>query len=459
MSLNETAALRVSTSRAALALLAALAALPGLSTTSATASSTPYTGTPAAVPGRINAETFDNGASGIAYYDTTAGNAGGQVRSTNVDIERSSEGGFDIGWTAPKEWLNYTVNVRTTGTYSIQLRVASPSGGTIHVGFNGPSSGFWKAVAVPATGGWQTWRTVSVSGTLKAGTQQMTLLFDTGGTNFSYANIASGTTAAPTPTPTTPPPSSGSTLSVATWNIQINDGSATHARVAMDTVLAIGPRPQIITIQEAYASMLGTYLDELQKQTGHTWYGVFATECAPGQWSGSACKSTWYQGIAILSSFPIANSSSKFFPFADCWTSARVGLRAAVTVNGVPLQVFTTHLQTGGCTNDAQSRYNSMSQLKSWASGYAKPQIVAGDFNADADQIDTTSGMSPQFVDTWSLVGSGRGFTAFNAAPTMKLDYWFTDAGRRAQPVSSQVFLGSGSVSDHHPVQTTFTVK
>jgi endonuclease/exonuclease/phosphatase family metal-dependent hydrolase len=100
-----------------------------------------------------------------------------------------------------------------------------------------------------------------------------------------------------------------------------------------------------------------------------------------------------------------------------------------------------------------------MSQLKSWASGYSKPQIVSGDFNADQDQIDTTSGMLPQFVDTWKLVGSGRGFTAFAGTPTMKLDYWFTDSGLRAQPSSSQVFSGSGSVSDHFPVQTTFVVK
>jgi endonuclease/exonuclease/phosphatase family metal-dependent hydrolase len=462
MSVNGFAARRVRAGRrnlwgrwrnSAFALLAALISLPILSTPSATATSTPYTGTPAAVPGRINAETFDNGGSGVAYFDTTAGNAGGQVRATNVDIEKSSEGGYDIGWTAPKEWLNYTVSVRTAGSYTIQLRVASPSGGSLHLGFNGPSSGFWKTVAVPATGGWQTWKTVSLSGTLGAGTQQMTVLFDTGGTNLSYVNIAAATTTAP---PTT---TSGTTLSAATWNIKINDGSATHARVAMDTALAIGPRPQVITIQEAYASLLSTYLDELQKQTGHTWYGAFATECAPGQWSGSACKSTWYQGVAILSSFPILNSSSKFFPFADCYTSARVGLRAAVNVNGVTVQVFTTHLQTGGCADDKQSRFNSMSQLKSWASGYSKPQIVSGDFNADPDQIDTTSGMLTQFVDTWSLVGSGRGLTALGSAPTMKLDYWFTDSGLRAQPISSQVFSASGSVSDHFPVQTTFVVK
>src|SRR5690349_25020313 len=71
------------------------------------------------LPGTIQAEDFDNGASSIAYWDSTAGNAGGQYRSTNVDIEACSEGGYDVGWTYPGEWLSYTVNVPSSGTYTV----------------------------------------------------------------------------------------------------------------------------------------------------------------------------------------------------------------------------------------------------------------------------------------------------------------------------------------------------
>jgi len=248
-------------------------------------------------------------------------------------------------------------------------------------------------------------------------------------------------------------------VSVATWNIKINDNSETHARVAMDTLMNIGPRPQVVVIQEAYKAMFNTYIDELQRQTGKTWHGVFATHCQPGAWNGRSCTTAWYQGVGIFSTYPISNSSSTLFPYADCWTSARAGLRAALSVNGTTLQVITTHLQTGSCTDVKQARFSSMSKLKQWAANYSKPQIVAGDFNADPNQIDTTAGMLPSFVDTWSLVGSGRGFSSFVPSPTMKIDYWFTDAGMRAQPVSTQVFLGAGSRSDHYPVQTTFVVR
>ena len=43
--------------------------------------------TPAALPGTVQAEDFDDGAAGVAYRDTTSGNSGGQYRSTDVDIE------------------------------------------------------------------------------------------------------------------------------------------------------------------------------------------------------------------------------------------------------------------------------------------------------------------------------------------------------------------------------------
>src|SRR6185369_7792984 len=149
----------------------------------------PYNGTPVVLPGQVDAEEFDNGGEGVAYHDTTGGNSGGQVRNADVDIEAASEGGYDVGWTAPGEWLNYTVNVTSTGTYTVNLRVASSGGASIHVGFN--ASNVWKVISIPNTGGWQNWTTVSFSATLNAGTQQMTLLFDTGGINLRNVLVSS----------------------------------------------------------------------------------------------------------------------------------------------------------------------------------------------------------------------------------------------------------------------------
>jgi endonuclease/exonuclease/phosphatase family metal-dependent hydrolase len=83
---------------------------------------------------------------------------------------------------------------------------------------------------------------------------------------------------------------------------------------------------------------------------------------------------------------------------------------------------------------------------------------MAGDFNADMNQIDTTAGMLPNFVDSWPLVGSGPGFTCSTPSPTMKLDYWFADASGTATPNWSTVVTSTGTISDHYPVQTSFTI-
>ena len=417
------------------------------STTPPAAAAGPYSGTAAAIPGNIRAETFDTGGEGIAYHDTTAGNSGGAFRATDVDLEASSGGGYDVGWTAAGEWLNYTVNVAASGSYTAQLRVASPSGATMHVGFN-TASNVWVSVAIPATGGWQNWTTVTVPVTLAAGVQQMTLLFDTPGLNFNSVTIAA------------PASSTGGTVvSAVTWNIQVDDASETHARVAMDMALATSPRPQVIAVQEAQTAQFAAYLDELQKQTGQVWHGVFAPLCGLGQWTGTTCAATYSQGVAIFTSFNIVNSDAMFFPYADCWQSARAGLRAAVDVNGTVLQVFTTHLQhTSGCADDALSRAKSMSMLKTWAAGYSTPQIVGGDFNGQAGEVDTTSGMYPNFADVWTAVGSGAGLTAYLPTPTIRIDYWFTDASMKATPQTVEVIQNTGTVSDHLPVKVTIKV-
>jgi len=180
--------------------------------------------------------------------------------------------------------------------------------------------------------------------------------------------------------------------------------------------------------------------------------------CPTGGWNGGSCTLATDEGIGVFSSFPIVSSSSIQLPFADCWTSARPGLRAAINVKGRTVQVFNTHLQTGTCSNVAQQRYSSMSMLKSWTGSYSTPQLLGGDFNADPDQIMSTQGMSPHFVDSWAIVGSGGRFTYPVSSPTMKLDYLMFDKSATAQPLSSTVVTSTGSTSDHYPVRATFRI-
>ena len=203
---------------------------------------TPFTGTPVSLPGTVQAENFDNGGAGVAYFDTTAGNSGAQYRSTDVDIEGTSDtgGGYNVGWMAAGEWLKYTVNVTTAGTYTIEARVAaSGNGGTFHVEANGVD--ITGPLTVPNTGGWQTWTTVSKTGVaLSAGQQVWTVKIDAAGStgivgNLNYLRVGSGSTPSNTPpTVSLTSPASGATFTApATINLAAtaSDADGTVAKV------------------------------------------------------------------------------------------------------------------------------------------------------------------------------------------------------------------------------------
>jgi hypothetical protein len=169
--------------------------------------STPFGGVAAQLPGLVEAEHFDEGAAGQAYHDNTAGNAGGVYRATDVDIERTADtgGGYNVGWMSAGEWLAYSVDVATTGEYSVDVRVAaSGAGGTFHIEVDGIDvSG---PLTIPNTGGWQRWQTVQRTGVaLAAGRRRLRLVADANGPTgvFGNVNYLRVTAAAP-PTGSTP---------------------------------------------------------------------------------------------------------------------------------------------------------------------------------------------------------------------------------------------------------------
>ena len=153
----------------------------------AAATLTPYDGTPLAIPGLIEAAHFDEGEAGVAYSDTTPGNTGGVFRTTDVDLQTSSLGGYNIAWTAAGEWVTYTANVQSAGTYYAKLKVASRGGGALQIAAGAPSNSA-RDVAIPDTRDGQTWTTVTVPLTLASGTQIFTVRFLTG--NVSLHSIS-----------------------------------------------------------------------------------------------------------------------------------------------------------------------------------------------------------------------------------------------------------------------------
>jgi beta-glucanase (GH16 family) len=155
----------------------------------------PFGGTPAAVPGTVQAENYDTGGQGVGYQVSSINGSANNYRPDGVDLETSSDtgGGYDLGWTAGGQWFRYTVNVAAAGTYTVGFRVAAPSAVTdgFHLA-NSSAQNLTGSVNVPATGGYQNWTNVSVTVTLPAGQQVLTLDQDNGGWNINYMTFTAG---------------------------------------------------------------------------------------------------------------------------------------------------------------------------------------------------------------------------------------------------------------------------
>lgn len=147
----------------------------------------PFDAEPLSIPGRIEAEAFDVGGAGVAYFDADPSNNGGALRpNEGVDIEASTPTGFNVGWLRQDEWIEYTVNVLTAGTYRVTARVATPgAGGEFQLSFDGLNiSG---PIGVPSTGDWQNWTTVEAEFPLPAG--EFVMRFANLGTDAQSFNV------------------------------------------------------------------------------------------------------------------------------------------------------------------------------------------------------------------------------------------------------------------------------
>jgi beta-glucanase (GH16 family) len=148
-----------------------------------------FGGTPAAIPGTVQAENYDLGGQGVGYNVTSVNGTANSYRSDGVDLEATTDtgGGDNIGWTAAGQWFKYTVNVATAGTYTVTFRVAAINAVTdaLHIS-NSSGVNLSGNVNVPATGGWQTWTNVTATVTLPAGQQTLTVNQDNPGWNINY---------------------------------------------------------------------------------------------------------------------------------------------------------------------------------------------------------------------------------------------------------------------------------
>ncbi|WP_125722024.1 beta-1,3-glucanase family protein [Flavobacterium ustbae] len=111
------------------------------------------------------------------------------MNGIQVEATTDTGGGSNVGYTETGDWLAYnSINFPTTGSYLIEYRVASASGGVLSSDLNAGAIVLGN-VTVPNTGGWQNWQTVSQTVNVNAGTYNFGIYIQTTGMNINWIKI------------------------------------------------------------------------------------------------------------------------------------------------------------------------------------------------------------------------------------------------------------------------------
>jgi endonuclease/exonuclease/phosphatase family metal-dependent hydrolase len=246
-----------------------------------------------------------------------------------------------------------------------------------------------------------------------------------------------------------------SRLKLLTWNIQHGYDASTNEVIDDQVALMIDSGADVIGLQEITIEQgkdLSTlYKAKLEAATGYTWNSVWAP----------APRAPIYtpEGDLILTRLPILSSSTAAWDTMpgspDIIGAKRAAAQVQLVVNNQPVNIIVTHLDT-----DVTTRSQQLSLLLQWASTFAAPRIIGGDFNMMPSETDHAT-MAAKFPDAWStLINPFQsppepGYTkdVRTISPWIgqpgRIDYWFHDTANQ-HAVPTEIAVLKTRRSDHN---------
>ncbi|MGZ3991420.1 MAG: PKD domain-containing protein [Flavisolibacter sp.] len=213
-----------------------------------------------------------------------------------------SAGGLEVTGISNNDWMDYTVNVSTAGSYTVNFRLACTKPGT-RIQLKKADGTVLATVNVPNTGGPEVWQTLSVSLTLGAG-QQTFRIFASKVTGILNCNwwelIPAGSTNAGTVSPSATKP--------------MMDPSIDGSKISADSPLWFYPSPvhtqfQLVvnhpytgTLKVQIISMSGTILREfaLPKTEAQLHASLSISDLQRGGYILRASLKDWVQSGLLL---------------------------------------------------------------------------------------------------------------------------------------------------------------
>ena len=204
-------------------------------------------------------------------------------------------------------------------------------------------------------------------------TASLTVTDNSGASTTRSVNI---TVTAPT---STPPPATAQ-VKVLSWNVSFGtgtDGMTSWNRIAS---YIANFNPDLVALCEMPPADVGNLVSLLQQKTGRTWYSHFVAK-----WPGYE-----YEGNLILSKYSFSSTSARYISYE------RSVAQATVNIGGRNVNFFSTHLDH----TSSSLRYQQVTELQNFMSGFSETKIVGGDFNAGPDLSEAVH-MAGQYYDSW----------------------------------------------------------
>jgi endonuclease/exonuclease/phosphatase family metal-dependent hydrolase len=175
------------------------------------------------------------------------------------------------------------------------------------------------------------------------------------------------------------PPTSVTQLRVMSWNISFGEG--TDAITNWDRVATwiANINPDILGLCEMPPDSIGGLVSLLNQKTGRSWSYYFVPKASGIQ-----------EGNLILSKYSFVSTSFRYLSYE------RSIAQVTINVGGKNVNFFATHLDA----YTQSYRYQEITEIQSFTSGFAEPKIVVGDFNAGPDTSEAAH-MGEQFYDGW----------------------------------------------------------
>ena len=310
----------------------------------------------------------------------------------------------------------------SAGTYTVSLRLASPNGVTdaLHIANSsgtdllGPAQS--GSVSVPATGGWQTWTTVTASVTLPAGQQTLTIDQDNAGWNVHYLTFTAagnGNGNAPNLGPNVYVFNTSMPTSTIQSDInQVYDTQQSNQFGTQRYELMFEPGTYNVNIPVGfYTEVVG--LGQNPSQTVITGGGIHADAA----WNGGNATTNFWRGVENITNDPSSGSTE--------WAVSQADPMRRVQIDG----------------NMVLDDDTSGNTTSNWSSGgFISDSIVTGQVNSGTqqqfimrnDQLGSWTGSNWNMVFVGSTGVPGQSFptyTTVNQTPTVdEKPYLYTDS-------------------------------